>query len=435
MEVREAPALTESSTYRRLGVFFTVSLKHSPLASILKMADNEDESNNSASAAGAEGDALGGIQSQTDDSTIGGPASGSENQAEACGVTAGGPSGEGDGPPGLPELVLTSSTEDPKDLDGGCQEEVIGHILGTEVLTSYVQASDSVEGAVSTECTTVSSDFLNALAPATTIIYVQPDGSFVESSGLSAEEQQQLIEQLSKQQLVQLTGSEATRIFEQPQTPKSSAPVTPVAPVAPSPSHTVKTATIAPVNVQQVIDHVNKSQVIAQAEASRAHTTVAPKILQRTVTAQPTSYITLEPGSLISGAQLTATIQPQPFTIVQNAAQQLQSAAKQVALQQSQNGAHPIQPKVRWIKSSADQWSSLSRSFLQMLAFPMLLRTHFNRMDAGTTTKRAIHGGAPKPRLIGTGLEYWTRNVVISESPECNSHAHPSWIIDPNAHV
>ncbi|KAI4900396.1 hypothetical protein NFI96_017772 [Prochilodus magdalenae] len=307
------------------------------------MADNEDESSNTGSAAGAGGDALGGTQTQAHVSITTGAATGGKNLGEDCGGTVCGTavSGEGDAERGLPELVHSGSGADAKEVDGGCQ--VIGHILGTDVLTSYVQTAETVEAPMATECTTVSSDFFNALAPATTIIYVQPDGSFVESSGLSAEEQQQLIEQLSKQQLVQVTGSEAARIFEQPQpqTPKAASTPTPASVASP----TVKTGTIAPVDVQQVIDHVNKSQVVAQTEATRPHATAAPKILQRTITAQPTSYITLEPGNLISGGQLTATIQPQPFTIVQNAAQQLQSAAKQVALQQSQNGAHPIQPK------------------------------------------------------------------------------------------
>ncbi|XP_036448702.1 uncharacterized protein znf839 [Colossoma macropomum] len=311
------------------------------------MADNEEESSNSGSAAGAGagaggagGDALGGTQSQVLLSARTGAAAVDENRGgvTVCSTTV---SGAGDAERGLPQQGHGGSGAETTEVDGGGCQEVLGHILGTEVLTSYVQTSDSVEGAVAAECTTVSSDFLNALAPATTIIYLQPDGSFVESSGLSAEEQQQLFEQLSKQQLVQLTGSEAARIFEQPQTSKPPAAAAP----SPAPSSTVKTGTIANVDVQQVIEHVNKSQVIAQAEAARAHTTAAPKTVQRTVAAQPTSYITLEPGNLISGGQLTATIQPQPFTIVQNAAQQLQSAAKQVALQQSQNGAHPLQPK------------------------------------------------------------------------------------------
>ncbi|XP_026864656.2 uncharacterized protein znf839 [Electrophorus electricus] len=297
------------------------------------MADNEDESNNATITAVAEVDPLSGSESQVHVSTTTTLPTEGENREETCSVkvctvTA---TGEGGGEQGPLELVHSGSEPDAKNVDG-CQE-VIGQILGSEVLTSYVQTSDNVEGAITAECTTVSSEFLNALAPATTIIYVQPDGSFVESSGLSAEEQQQLIEQLSKQQLVQVTGSEAARIFEQTQTAKPSA------------TQNVKPGTISSIDMQQVIDHVNKSQVIAQTEPARSHT-AAPKILQRTVTAQPTSYITLEPGNLISsGGPLTTTIQPQPFTIVQNASQQLQSVAKQVALQQSQNGAHLIHQK------------------------------------------------------------------------------------------
>ncbi|XP_076833628.1 zinc finger protein 839 [Brachyhypopomus gauderio] len=308
------------------------------------MADNEDESNNTSGAAAAEADPPGGSGAAAAEADPPGgsgsqvhvptaaalPAEG-EHRVEACSVkvctvTAAGGGGGGQGPS---ESVHGGSGPDGKPADG-CQE-VMGQILGAEVLTSYVQAADNVEGAI----TTVSSEFLNALAPATTIIYVQPDGSFVESSGLSAEEQQQLIEQLSKQQLVQVTGSEAARIFEQTQSAKPPA----------APSQAVKPGTISSIDMQQVIDHVNKSQVIAQTEPVRSHA-AAPKILQRTVTAQPTSFITLEPGNLISsGGSLTATIQPQPFTIVQNASQQLQSVAKQVALQQSQNGAHLIHQK------------------------------------------------------------------------------------------
>ncbi|KAI5616835.1 zinc finger protein 839 isoform X1 [Silurus asotus] len=245
-------------------------------------------------------------------------------------------SGEGGGEHGLSHLVAAMPSESSADTgasDGS--SEVIGQILGAEVLTSYVQTSDTAEENMTTECTTISSDFLNALGPATTIIYVQPDGSFVESSGLTVEEQQQLLEQLSKQQLVQVTGSEATRVIEQSQA-LIPTPVQAPAPVqAPKPLQSAKPAVISSVDVQQVIDHVNKSQVRAQ----------TPKILQRSIQAQTPSYITLEGGNVISG-QVTTTMQPQPFTIVQNASQQLQSVAKQVALHQSQNGAQPIQHKL-----------------------------------------------------------------------------------------
>ncbi|XP_026790001.3 uncharacterized protein znf839 [Pangasianodon hypophthalmus] len=299
------------------------------------MADNEDESNNTNGTALTEVSPVSVSGSQTSVSATTSSQIEGENGDGSVKVVV---SGEGGGEQGLSQLVTihSESSADGKAVDGS--SEVIGQILGAEVLTSYVQASDNAEDTVTTECTTISSDFLNALGPATTIIYVQPDGSFVESSGLSVEEQQQLLEQLSKQQLVQVTGNEATRLIEQSQTP------TPAPTPAPKPAQSAKPAVISSVDVQQVIDHVNKSQVRAQAELTRSHTTT-PKILQRNVQAQTPSYITLEAGNVISG-QLTTTLQPQPFTIVQNASQQLQSVAKQVALHQSQNGAQPIQQKL-----------------------------------------------------------------------------------------
>lgn len=296
------------------------------------MADNEEESSNTNGTALAGVSPVSVIGTQTSVSATTSSQIEGEHGDGSVKVVV---SSEGGGQQGLSQLVTihSESSADAKAADGS--SEVIGQILSGEVLTSYVQASDNAEDTVTTECTTISSDFLNALGPATTIIYVQPDGSFVESSGLSVEEQQQLLEQLSKQQLVQVTGNEATRLIEQSQAP---AP-------APKPAQSSKPSIISSVDVQQVIDHVNKSQVRAQAEQNRSHT-ATPKILQRSVQAQTPSYITLEAGNVISG-QLTTTLQPQPFTIVQNASQQLQSAAKQVALHQSQNGAQPIQQKVR----------------------------------------------------------------------------------------
>lgn len=301
-------------------------------ASIIKMADNEDESNHTNGTALTEVSPVSVSGSRVNVSATTSSQIEGENGDGSVKALV---SGEVGGEQGLSQLVTihSESSADAKATDGA--SEVIGQILGGEVLTSYVQASDSAEDTVTTECTTISSDFLNALGPATTIIYVQPDGSFVESSGLSVEEQQQLLEQLSKQQLVQVTGNEATRLIEQNQAP------------APKPAQSAKPAVISSVDVQQVIDHVNKSQVRAQAELTRSHT-ATPKILQRNVQAQSPSYITLEAGNVISG-QLTTTLQPQPFTIVQNASQQLQSVAKQVALHQSQNGAQPIQQKVSFL--------------------------------------------------------------------------------------
>ncbi|XP_062863852.1 zinc finger protein 839 [Trichomycterus rosablanca] len=273
------------------------------------MADNEEESSNKISSALVESIPVCVSECEENGSTTGSPNNEGGNHNGSGDVTM---------TDGIDQCLAQSQTlhsADAKELVGS--SEVIGHILGGEVVTSFVQAPEHAEGTVNAEYATVSGELLTALGPATTIIYVQPDGSFVESSGLSAEEQQQLLEQLSKQQLVQVTGNEPIRLVEQIQ------PLKPAQPIKP--------ATISTIDVQQVIDHVNKSQIRSQS--------TTPKILQRTVTQQPTSYITLEAG------QLTATLQPQPFTIVQNASQQLQSVAKQVALQQSQNGAQSIQQK------------------------------------------------------------------------------------------
>ncbi|XP_041070348.1 uncharacterized protein znf839 isoform X1 [Carcharodon carcharias] len=57
-------------------------------------------------------------------------------------------------------------------------------------------------------------DSISIESTPSTIIYVQPDGTFVEGTGLTPEEQQQLVEQLAKQQgLVEVSESEAAQIF------------------------------------------------------------------------------------------------------------------------------------------------------------------------------------------------------------------------------
>ncbi|XP_052009875.1 uncharacterized protein znf839 [Xyrauchen texanus] len=284
------------------------------------MADNEDDNNPASKSAVTKienveesGSVLQAEATQT-------TAEGENNQegsTEPCTVSS-----SGEGGVDLAELLQSGSGVDVKVVDA--TQEVIEQIVSGEIITdqniitSYIQTA--ADDGMTAECATVSGDVLSAFEQTTTIIYLQPDGSFVESSGLSAEEQKQLIEQLAKHQLVHVTESE----------------------VAAKPSITPS------VDVQQVI--VSEAQVIAQAEPAPTHTTT-PKILQKTVTAQPTSYITLEANNL----QLATAIPTQPASIVQNASQQLQSVAKQITLQQAQNGAHmpsqkaaePIQMKVQ----------------------------------------------------------------------------------------
>ncbi|KAF4102338.1 uncharacterized protein znf839 [Onychostoma macrolepis] len=276
------------------------------------MADNEEDNNLASKSAAAKMENLDASGSLPQPETTQTAAEAGNNQEDASKAPS---TAEGGVDQGLAELMHSESAVDVRVVDGNVTQEVIGQIMSGEVITdpniitSYVQAT--AEAGVTAECTTVSGEVLNALAPTTTIIYVQPDGSFVESSGLSAEEQQQLIEQLAKQQLVHVAGTETA----------------------------VKASTSPIVDIQQVI--VSKAQVITQAEPAATHTTT-PKILQRHVTTQPT-YITLESSNV--NLQLATAIQPQPVSIVQNASQQLQSVAKQVALQQSQNGAHTTAQK------------------------------------------------------------------------------------------
>ncbi|TRY55387.1 hypothetical protein DNTS_034408 [Danionella cerebrum] len=259
------------------------------------MADNEDDNNSASKSAAVETENPGATVSQPESETVAKVRNTSEDDDKTPSLVEGGVD------QGLAELLHSESAVDVSVVEGA--QEVIGQIVSGEVITdsslitSYVQADG--ETGVTTECATVSGDVLNALAPNTTIIYVQPDGSFVESSGLSAEEQQQLIEQLAKQQLVHVAGTER--------------------PAKPTVAHTV--------DIQQAI--VSKAQVMAQSEPV---TTVShsPKILPKAVTGQAGSYITLEPGNL----QLATSV-----GVVQNASLHLQSVAKQVALQQSQNGA------------------------------------------------------------------------------------------------
>ncbi|XP_041703970.1 uncharacterized protein LOC121539493 isoform X2 [Coregonus clupeaformis] len=189
-------------------------------------------------------------------------------------------------------------------------------------ITSIVETSGIATGA---EYSTVSADFVNALAPGTTIIYVQPDGSFVEGSGLTAEEQQQLVEQLAKQQLVTVTESEAVRLFEQNQVIKTL-PTT-----SSQTQYTIPSTALAPNELQQVLEQVIKSQ------QSMAQT---PKESEQVVT-------TLDPTTGLFttvAASEIAVASPHPLVTMQNASQQLKKVAKQVALQ-SHNGTHLVPKK------------------------------------------------------------------------------------------
>ena len=241
------------------------------------MADNEEENKLSCSAAGAGETAAAAAEehgvpqpaTQTD----------STDQAEESPAAAAG-GGEG-GPPGLTEFLqgcaAAAKTDDEEE-----ESPLATHAVDTDAMvTTHMDGGDAlVEQAVfagtSAEYTTVSADIVNALSSNTTIIYVQPDGSFVEGSGLTAEEHQALVEQLTKQQIVQVSETEAARLFEHSQAAVKTAAV-------PQTSSTTTTttqyATLAPSELQQVIDQVTKSQLQLQSPAAvpvQQHKTAVP---------------------------------------------------------------------------------------------------------------------------------------------------------------
>ncbi|AWP15950.1 putative zinc finger protein 839 [Scophthalmus maximus] len=153
---------------------------------------------------------------------------------------------------------------------------------------------------VGTELTALGPDLVN-----TTIIYVQPDGSLVEGSGLTAEEQQALLEQLTRQQLVQVSDTEATQLLQQSQLVKTIP---------------VHNAALDPSQLQQVINQVTKSK-------QQVHVQVPQQQVQ--------------------------VHQQNPKTTNQNnASQQLKSVAQQVAMQtgsvqQVQKKSEPVRIQIK----------------------------------------------------------------------------------------
>lgn len=308
------------------------------------MADNDEESNNMSNDTAAE-DSNNSSQVQcVSEGALGEQSTVSlTNLVSHVGVNnqcavAGNVAGEATSTDGLADFFHSADEPSKEEKDSQAVSQFADNdgLAEQNAVTSFIPKAENCEVTTDTECATVTTELVNAITPTTTIIYVQPDGSFVEGSGLTAEEQKQLVEQLAKQQLVQVSESEAARILEQSQAPKPQ-------PVAPQQHHT---GSLVPVDLQQVIDHVNKSpQTVVQVQQPHV---ISPKVLPRVVNEQPASYITLDPSSLLAGAgQVTVAARPQPLTIVQNASQRLQSVAKHVALQQSQNGTRLIQQKVK----------------------------------------------------------------------------------------
>ncbi|KAM6359395.1 zinc finger protein 839 isoform 2-T8 [Alca torda] len=142
-----------------------------------------------------------------------------------------------------------------------------------------------------------------------TVLYLQADGSLVEGAGLSAEEQRRLLEQL-------LAVAESPR-------PGTAEP--------PPPRHAA--TPLAPAELQRVIEQVSKAQEQEKPPpaAAQLEPGPGPPPCRGRGCPPPRDAVPLPPQA--RGAA------PPLASIMQNAAQQLQSVAQQVALQQGKSMA------------------------------------------------------------------------------------------------
>lgn len=167
---------------------------------------------------------------------------------------------------------------------------------------------------VGTEFSGLGPDLVN-----TTIIYVQPDGSLVEGSGLTAEEQQALLDQLTKQQIVQVSDTEAAQLLQQSQMVKTIP---------------VPNTALDPSQLQQVINQVTKSQQQIQVQVPQQ-------------TAKQVQVSKQVPKQQVQQGlkQVQVPQQNLKTTTQNNASQQLKSVAQQVAMQTS-SSVQLLQKKV-----------------------------------------------------------------------------------------
>lgn len=182
---------------------------------------------------------------------------------------------------------------------------------------SGAQLADLFQSGPEEQNIVVGADFtsLGSALGNTTIIYVQPDGSLVEGSGLTAEEQQALLDQLTKQQIVQVSDTEAAQLLQQ-------SPLVKTIPV--------NSTALDPSQLQQVINQVTKSQ-------QQVHVQAPSQILKQQV---PVSQ---------QGAKQQKSVQQNPKTSTQNnASQQLKSVAQQFAMQTG-SSVQVVQKKVSQI--------------------------------------------------------------------------------------
>jgi len=209
------------------------------------------------------------------------------------------------------EGSLVTHTMDP-------EGSLVTHTMDSASLVDCGQVEQAVFTGTSAEYTTVSAELVNALSSTTTIIYVQPDGSFLEGSGLTAEEHQALVEQLTNQQVVQVSETEAARLFEHNQVLKTI------------PSSGMQFATLAPNELQQVIDQVTKSQLGQSPAPQKAAAAARPaeQQQQQVVAAVDASGVLTVRAAPVEAAAGSGAKHHQVA-----ASQQLKNVAKQVAIQ------------------------------------------------------------------------------------------------------
>lgn len=163
----------------------------------------------------------------------------------------------------------------------------------------------------------------------TTIIYVQQDGSLVEGFGLTAEEQQALLDQLTKQQIVQVSDTEAAQLLHQ-------SPLVKAIPV--------HNAALDPSQLQQVINQVTKSQ-------QQVHVQVPQQILKQPVQV-PQQVVKQQKPVQIPQQNLKTSTQ-------NNASQQLKSVAQQFAMQTG-SSVQALQKKVSHLILVCIMWTTVA---------------------------------------------------------------------------
>lgn len=158
-----------------------------------------------------------------------------------------------------------------------------GEVVQAEISPAEAPLAQLLQGA--SESIVVGADL--AGLGGTTIIYVQPDGS-LEGSGLTPEEQQSLLEQLSKQQLVQVSDVEAAQLLQHSPLVKSLP---------------VHNTTLDPNQLQEVINQVTRSQQVQVVQQVQSRTVKQHKVVQMPQNKAPqlkaAQQVTIQTGSSV----------------------------------------------------------------------------------------------------------------------------------------